>query len=128
MKKVVVIDKGNCAGCETCERACAKAYYKVDDPKLACIHFTEQEDGTYKNLVCIQCGKCARACPQEAITKNAKGVYMVNKKLCISCGACVRACPFGVMVLAPGSTASKCVACGICVRACPLSILAIQDK
>jgi ferredoxin len=31
-------------------------------------------------MVCIQCGKCMKACEHEAITQNPKtGVYMINK-------------------------------------------------
>lgn len=31
-------------------------------------------------IACPQCGKCAEACPEGAITQNPKGVYMINKK------------------------------------------------
>ena len=128
MKKLSVVEKDNCAGCQSCEIACAQAFYKEQNPEYACLHFTDLGNGKFRNLTCVQCGKCARVCPQQAITKNPKGVYMVNKNLCISCGECVRQCPFHVMVLVPGHTASKCIACGLCVRACPLSLLEVQEK
>ena len=75
------------------------------------------------------CGKCARTCPEGAISQNAKGVYMVDKKKCVACGKCVEACPMHVMVLAPQAAAvSKCIACGICAKACPMGILSVEEK
>ena len=73
--------------------------------------------------------QCAEACPNGAITQNAKGVYTVNKKLCTGCGKSVEACPFGVMVKAETSEfASKCIACGICAKACPMELLEVVEK
>ena len=78
---------------------------------------------------CIMCGKCARTCPEQAITQNAKGVYMIDKKKCVGCGKCVEACPMHVMVMPQGAEhPSKCIACGICAKACPMGILAIEEK
>ena len=78
---------------------------------------------------CVQCGKCPSVCEAGASTKNAKGVYMINKKLCTGCGKCVEVCPFGVMVKAPEApTTSKCIACGICAKACPMEILEVVEK
>ena len=82
-----------------------------------------------KPVVCSQCGKCAEACPENAITQNSKGVYTINKKLCKACGKCVEACPFHVAFLADGAaSASKCVACGLCAKACPMEMLEIVVK
>ena len=81
--------------------------------------------------LCIQCGKCAKACEAGAITQNPKtGVYMINKKLCTGCGKCAEVCPFHVIVppAVSGGTASKCIACGICVKSCPMEILEIVEK
>ena len=64
--------------------------------------------------------------PEGAITKNAKGVYMVNKKKCVNCGKCREACPFHIMADG-GSFAGKCIACGACARACPMDVLAVAE-
>ena len=81
-----------------------------------------------KPNVCIQCGKCMKACEHEAITQNPKtGVYMINKKNCVSCGKCVEVCPMKVMVLKEENPASKCIACGACVAGCPSGALSIVD-
>ena len=75
------------------------------------------------------CGKCATVCEHGAITQNAKGVYMINKKLCVGCGKCKDICPFHVLVKADDApAASKCIACGICVKACPMEVLEIIEK
>lgn len=131
MKKLKVTDQSLCMNCLTCEIACAGAFYKDRpyDPSLSCIHITEKEDGTLKTLTCVQCGKCAKACEAGAITQNAKGVYMINKKLCVGCGKCVEVCPFGLIVKPEDKEVpSKCIACGICAKACPMDILEVIEK
>lgn len=127
MKKLAIAKGSTCMACLQCVDACSTAYYKTFDPDLACIQITEKKSGV-RPVACPQCGKCAEACPNNAITQNAKGVYMVNKKLCTGCGACVEACPFGLMVKAEDKpAASKCTACGICVKACPMEVLQIVE-
>lgn len=128
MKKLVYNKTNACMACLECVQACSNAYYKTFDPALSCIQIVDKK-GDAKPMVCPQCGKCAEACPNDAIKKNAKGVYMVDKKACTGCGQCVEACPFGLMVKSEDKeTASKCTACGICVKACPMDILEIVEK
>ncbi len=128
MKKLKVNKDATCMACLECVRACSQAFYKEFDPDKSCIQVVEKK-GKVKPMACVQCGKCAEACPNNAITKNAKGVYMVNKKLCDGCGKCVEACPFGLMVKAETSpTSSKCIACGICAKACPMDVLEIVES
>ena len=128
MKRLHVADPKSCQACLQCEIACSTAFYKEFDPDLSCIHIGEKA-GLPRPTVCVQCGKCAKAGEAGAITQNAKGVYMINKKLCVGCGKCVEACPLHVMVLKEGAASpSKCIACGICVKACPMDILEIQEK
>lgn len=40
---------------------------------------------------CIQCGACAAACPQEAITWDGTQ-YITNREICTRCGTCVSFC------------------------------------
>lgn len=126
MKKLKVTNQDACMACLQCEVACSEAFYKVFDPDKSCIHIVEKKEKV-KTQVCVQCGKCAKVCEHGAITQNAKGVYMINKKLCVNCGKCVAACPFGVMV-AGEKNPSKCIACGICVKACPMDVLEIVEQ
>ncbi|HJD12600.1 MAG TPA: 4Fe-4S binding protein [Candidatus Ruminococcus avistercoris] len=128
MKKLVAVNKDACMACLACANACSEAFYKRTDVSVSCIQIGAKKDGSPKVLACPQCGKCAEVCEAGAITQNAKGVYMVNKKKCTGCGKCVEACPFGLMVKADDSeTASKCIACGICVKACPMDVLTIKE-
>lgn len=84
MKKLKVKKGSTCMACLECVRACSEAFYKEFDPDKACLQITEKK--TVRPVACPQCGKCAEACPEGAITQNAKGVYMINKKKCTGCG------------------------------------------
>ena len=95
-----------CRGCiaHRCEHACPKgAIHEVDGR------------ARIDQSKCIECGKCAAACPYSAILKytrpceNACKVNaitmnkddnsaMIDNSKCIACGACVYQCPFGAIV------------------------------
>lgn len=130
MKKLVVSKTDPCKACLSCVRACSEAFYKKFDPDLSCIRIIAKPDGEPKVQNCIMCGKCARTCTHDAISQNAKGVYMIDKRKCVGCGDCVKACPMQVMVLPAAEDAkpSKCIACGICAKACPMGILSVEEK
>ena len=125
MKKLTVKKGIECMACLSCVNACSAAFYKVEDPRKSCIQIIER-NGAPKPMACVQCGKCAAACEHGAITQNAKGVYMINKKLCVGCGKCAEACPFKVIVAE--NPASKCIACGICAKACPMDMLEVVES
>lgn len=94
-----------CRGCiaHRCEHACPTAAIEVRDGKAK----INQEK-------CIECGKCAGACPYSAIMKYTRpcenackiGAISMHKdhsakidnEKCIACGACVYQCPFGAVV------------------------------
>ena len=128
MKRLTVKKGETCMACLECVRACSMAFYKEFDPDKSCIQIIEK-NGAAKPMTCVQCGKCATVCEHGAITQNAKGVYMIDKKKCVGCGKCVEACPMHVMVMAPSADKpSKCIACGICAKACPMGILSVEEK
>ena len=127
--KILVVKKGSqCMACLECVRACSTAFHKEFHEDKACLRIV-MRNGKVRPMTCVQCGKCAEACEQKAITKNPKtGVYMINKKLCIGCGKCKEVCPFGVIAFMPEMEhASKCIACGICAKACPMDVLEVVD-
>lgn len=43
---------------------------------------------------CKGCTKCARVCPNGAITGTVKNPHVIDQAKCIKCGACYSACPF----------------------------------
>lgn len=57
---------------------------------------------TYHILVskCTGCGKCLKACDDDAILGKAKFVHVVVQKNCVQCGKCLEACPEGAVVRA----------------------------
>lgn len=62
---------------------------------------------------CKECGKCAQACPYnaiadlkrpckrscpvDAISMDENGIVEIDVERCISCGACIKNCPFGAI-------------------------------
>ncbi len=62
---------------------------------------------------CKECGKCAQACPYnaiahlkrpcknacpvDAITYDEHGITLIDEKKCIRCGQCIHSCPFGAI-------------------------------
>ena len=127
MKRLNVKKGTECMACLACVDACSTAFYKESSNEdKACIRIVEK-NGQVKPSVCVQCGKCAKNCPEEAITQNSKGVYVINKNKCTGCGKCAEVCPFGVIV-STSVNSSKCIACGICVNACPMDVLEIVER
>jgi ferredoxin len=48
---------------------------------------------------CTGCGKCAKNCPQGAITGKKKEPHMIDLDLCIKCGLCRDNCAFGAITV-----------------------------
>ena len=78
MKKLVVKDKSLCQACLSCELACSEAFYKKDG--FSCISLGVNKKGALDVKACNQYGVCAKKFPEGAISKNAKGVYTIDKK------------------------------------------------
>lgn len=53
-------------------------------------------DLLYRRRLCVGCGTCVDACPQEARSLTGEGVYR-DAARCIVCGACAEACPSGAL-------------------------------
>ena len=93
------------------------------------VRITDREDGTHKISICTQCGICAEVCNTGVISRDAKGVYRLDKKECAGCLMCVGFCPEDVMVQSDDCLEpSKCTACGICVKACPSGAIRLVEE
>jgi NADH-quinone oxidoreductase subunit F len=42
---------------------------------------------------CLGCGKCAKNCPTDAISKAEDKKYVIDQEKCIKCGSCMDSCP-----------------------------------
>jgi Fe-S-cluster-containing hydrogenase component 2 len=110
--------------------ACSLAHEGLVIPSRARIQVVvDPFSGTHAIHYCRQCRQaaCAQACPQEAISQNEDGVWVVDAALCTGCGACVAACTFQAILLPQGcDVALKCDTCDgdpACVASCPRGAL-----
>lgn len=87
----------NCCGC------CCEAL--VAAKKFGMMHPVETTNFLPKinYETCINCGKCLKVCPVNAI-KKIEGEYVVQEELCLGCGVCGRACPKSSILLMPRET------------------------
>ena len=124
-----MVKKGTeCMACLECVQACSNAFYKQFNEDLSCIRIVAGKNGGAKPMTCIQCGKCAKVCEAGAITQNAKGVYMINKKKCVGCGMCAEICPAKAIVMKDGRAVidrGACIRCFCCQEFCPKSAMKV---
>lgn len=95
-KIALLFDKKNCMGCHACEVACKQEHDLGVGPRL--VKVIEQSPN-FIPLYCHHCARppCGEACPVEAITRNDRGIVLIDGDVCIGCRECVNACPFGAM-------------------------------
>jgi anaerobic carbon-monoxide dehydrogenase iron sulfur subunit len=126
--KVLVWDEKKCIGCGTCEKVCSQTWFKDENREKSRIKILKTESGFSANI-CNQCGECINVCPVEALSRNARGIVILNEKTCVGCLSCVGFCPTQSMFQATGiATPFKCIACGVCVKTCPTGALSLEDK
>ena len=156
-------DATRCTGCKTCELACADAHDLPIGVSLRRVHeyegpvdasetpspeaWTQDDDGAwtldgytyYVSLACNHCAEpaCMDVCPVGAISKNERGLVLIDEDACVECGRCAKACPYQ----APRVDRSlgrclKCDGCAervaaglrpVCVAACPSRALDSGD-
>jgi Fe-S-cluster-containing hydrogenase component 2 len=71
---------------------------------------------------------CVAACPTRAYVQRKGGGVIVKIKLCIHCGRCAAACPVDAIYLDQGNRPYVCIHCGQCVEFCPHDCLELREK
>lgn len=72
---------------------------------------------------------CAQACPTGAYTQRKGGGVKVDRSLCIRCGRCADACPVDAVRIDPESGLPYvCIHCGRCVTFCPHGCIELVDQ
>ena len=107
-----------------CDECPIASYIVTDNCRLcmgkACLNscpFGAISVGPHRTYIdpskCKECGKCAAACPYNAIahlerpckkvcptgaiTYNEYGVCVIDEEKCVQCGHCIHSCPFGAI-------------------------------
>ena len=130
----ILVDTTRCAGCRTCEFACATANGLPEpDPDLELrpgmrrepserqwtvvnCYETEEGDEIYVKKQCMHCLQpaCASACLTKAMLKTEDGPVLWREDKCMGCRFCMVSCPFDIPKFEYGSAnprIQKCVMC-----------------
>ncbi|MCX6097992.1 MAG: 4Fe-4S binding protein [Caldiserica bacterium] len=127
--KHIVVKPEKCTGCRLCQLTCSAQNFRLNIHKSARIGIVPRfPDGYFEVHLCNQCGVCLPVCPVEAISVDAKGVYVIDDSMCIDCGACVDSCPQQAIFRSPASLHPYiCNLCGACVPNCTSQALTWEE-
>lgn len=84
----------NCCGC-CCEALVAARKFGMLHPVETTNFLPKIDQNT-----CVNCGKCFKICPVNAI-KKVEDKYEVQEELCLGCGVCARGCFKNSILLMP---------------------------
>ena len=109
----LVFRKKDCMGCHACEVACKQEHALGVGPRLVRVI---EKSPDFTPVYCHHCAKapCLEACPVAAISRNEKGIVLIDGALCIGCRDCMEACPFGAMQFSDDQEVA--VKCDLCVH------------
>lgn len=130
-KRIKVAKQARCIGCYSCMMACARSYYKSISLKNSAIDIRTSGgiESAYVSVVCHACIEppCAKACPENALSKRKGGGVILHKDKCTGCKNCVTACLVGAIHMDGDEKAIICKHCGICPPFCPHGVLEMWD-
>ena len=107
------VDESLCKGCTYCELACSFTKEGEFNPTNARLYVVKSDrEGVEMPIFCDQCGKCAEACPEQAIYLDQDThAWIVDEAKCTGCEDCVEACCDQVIFLHPET--GKAVKCDL---------------
>jgi Fe-S-cluster-containing dehydrogenase component len=130
-KRLALLDKERCVGCQSCMFACARR------PGVGGLASTSiwvrSAGGIRKGFVVIVCRACpdppcARVCPTDALPLRPGGGVRLKSELCIGCRNCAEACPYGAVLWDGEQNKPEiCIHCGYCVSYCPYDVLSMEE-
>ncbi|MBI5031660.1 MAG: 4Fe-4S binding protein [Chloroflexi bacterium] len=116
----MAIDLTRCCGCLSCSVACKQEHDLPVGPQWITVYRNDPQiiDGKpqlrYTVTHCMHCHEpnCMEACPENAISRRADGVILIDEDICNGCRMCMEACSFGVIQFDEESGhAQKCDLC-----------------
>jgi len=134
--KRLVVNLDLCIGCTAHGAACNRVNHETMTERSARVDAIGEFPA-----VCRHCEDpaCVKACPREAMRKEADGSVRRSANLCSGCRTCVLACPFGTLgdnSALGGFSLSKCHLCfsrtaegklPACVATCPTGALRFEE-
>jgi len=134
MEKYLFVIPNRCTGCNRCTYACSASKEGMFIPSKARIQINNFAlQGYSVPSICFHCTKpdCLKACPNEAIFRNERGIVVIDSQKCDGCGDCVPACTYGMIEQYDSGKAFKCDLCGgnpICVAECHYGALLFKKS
>lgn len=154
----VLVDLTECAGCRTCEEACAEAnslpspdsddvepprVRDTSDKQWLVVNERRTDNGSvFVRRQCMHCldPACAAACPTRALTRTQNGPVIWVEDRCLGCRFCMVSCPFDIPKFEYSSRVPRIQKCRMCwerlragkepacVEACPAGALTFGKR
>jgi Fe-S-cluster-containing dehydrogenase component len=127
----ILYDSTRCAGCQTCEAACAEAnglaaptatieagvIRNTDEVHRTVVNaFNSTKGEAYLKKQCMHCNEpaCTAACLTQAMYKTKEGAVIWRGDKCMGCRYCMVSCPFDVPKFEYHSANPKIEKCNMC--------------
>lgn len=127
----ILYDSTLCAGCQTCEGACAEAnglpaptavmetgvVRKTDEAHRTVVNsFSTTKGEAFAKQQCMHCNEpaCTAACLTQAMYKTKEGPVVWRADKCMGCRYCMVSCPFDIPKFEYHSANPKIEKCNMC--------------
>jgi len=127
----ILYDSTRCAGCQSCESACAEAnglpaptasieagvIRNTDEVHRTVVNaFNSTKGEAYLKKQCMHCNEpaCTAACLTQAMYKTREGAVIWRGDKCMGCRYCMVSCPFDIPKFEYHSANPKIEKCNMC--------------